>query len=137
MTWNDILIQAADLVLKLLVMVAVPLATVWAGKYVKNASALKLIDNLRDTIIDIVEQTNENFVNSLKEQGKFDAEAQKKAWEMSKNQIMEILNESTKEAILLLYGDIEKWIDSQIVGSVTTLKIQKATVGLYVTRKTN
>ena len=131
MTWNDIFIQAADLVLKVLVMIAIPLATAWVGKYLKNASALKLLDNLKQTIMDIVEQTNENFVNSLKEQGKFDADAQKLAWEMSKEQIMEILNDSTKNAILLIYGDLDAWINSQIIGSVTELKVEKALAGLY------
>ena len=131
MTWNDIFIQAADLILKVLVIVAVPLATAWVGKFVKNESALRLINNLKETIINIVEQTNENFVNSLKEQGKFDAEAQKLAWEMSKTQIMEILNESTKKAIMLLYGDIDAWINSQIIGSITELKVEKALAGLY------
>ena len=62
-----------------------------------NALAAKYITMLSKTITDCVIATNQTYVDSLKSQGKFDAEAQKKAFNMTLTAVLSILNDEAKE----------------------------------------
>ena len=52
-----------------------------------NEVLSKYIEMLSNTICECVIATNQTYVDSLKAQGKFDAEAQKKAFEMTYNSV--------------------------------------------------
>jgi hypothetical protein len=135
LTWNEILIKFMQLVVYGVVSVGIPLLFSLAQKYIKNTTALKILENLKESAIGVVETINEEFVNSLKEQGKFDADAQAIAFETAKARILLLLNEQSKQAILLIYGDLDTWLEGQIKKSVTDLKIAKVTAGLPLPRQ--
>ena len=56
----------------------------------------KYIDMLEQTVINCVIATNQTYVDSLKAQGRFDAEAQKEAFNRTYNQVMLILADDAK-----------------------------------------
>ena len=60
----------------------------------KNENELmnKYLTMLSDTIVDCVIATNQTYVESLKKQGKFDLEAQKVAFEMTYNAVINVLS---------------------------------------------
>ena len=66
----------------------------------------KYIDMLADTITDCVVSTNQTYVDALKEANAFDKEAQKKAFELTYNKIMNVLTEDAKEYLTTIYGDL-------------------------------
>ena len=85
---------------------------------VDNDLADKYIKMLTETITDCVIATNQTYVNSLKEQGKFDLEAQKVAFEMTCNSVLAILSDDAKEYLTNVFGDLEEYIRNKIEVSV-------------------
>ena len=87
-----------------------------------NALAAKYITMLSNTITDCVIATNQTYVDSLKVHGKFDAEAQKKAFNMTLTAVLSILNDEAKEYLTAIYGDLNTYITKQIEAAVNKNK---------------
>ena len=107
--------------------------TAYIVKYiqVKSAEITKNTDNtlidkytgmLADTISACVLATNQTYVEALKKQGKFDAEAQKIAFNMTLDAVMNILNKDAKEYLSEAFGDLNSYIASQIEASININK---------------
>lgn len=77
---------------------------------------------LADTISACVLATNQTYVESLKKQGAFNAEAQKIAFNMTLEAVMNILSEEAKEYLSEAFGDLNSYITSQIEASVNINK---------------
>ena len=109
--------------------------TTYLVKYiqVKSAEITTQSDNvlvdkyttmLADTISACVLATNQTYVESLKKQGAFDVEAQKVAFNMTLEAVMNILSDEAKEYLSEAFGDLNSYITSQIEASVNVNKIQ-------------
>ena len=85
---------------------------------VSNNISRKYIDMLADTITNCVVSTNQTYVDALKEANAFDKEAQKKAFELTYNKIMNVLTEEAKEYLTAIYGDLEIYITTKIESEV-------------------
>ena len=107
--------------------------TAYIVKYiqVKSAEITKNTDNtlinkytgmLADTISACVLATNQTYVEALKKQGNFDAEAQKNAFNMTLDAVMNILSEDAKEYLSEAFGDLNSYIASQIEASININK---------------
>lgn len=88
-----------------------------------NEVLSKYIEMLSNTICECVIATNQTYVDSLKKQGKFDAEAQKKAFEMTYNAVIGILSEEAKVYLASIYGDLNAYIINMIEAEVNKNKI--------------
>ena len=90
----------------------------------KNENELmnKYLTMLSDTIIDCVIATNQTYVESLKKQGKFDAEAQKAAFEMTYNAVINVLSNEAKDYLTSIYGDLSAYITNMIEAEVNRNK---------------
>lgn len=89
---------------------------------VSNNISRKYIDMLADTITNCVVSTNQTYVDALKEANAFDKEAQKKAFELTYNKIMNVLTEDAKEYLTTIYGDLEIYIATKIESEVKLYK---------------
>ena len=87
-----------------------------------NTLANKYIQMLTDTINSCVIATNQTYVESLKKQGKFDAEAQKQAFEQTTQAVLTILSQESKDYLANIYGDLDKYISEKIEASVNINK---------------
>ena len=107
--------------------------TAYIVKYiqVKSAEITKNTDNtlidkytgmLADTISACVLATNQTYVEALKKQGNFDAEAQKNAFNMTLDAVMNILSKDAKEYLSEAFGDLNSYIASQIEASININK---------------
>lgn len=90
----------------------------------KNENELmnKYLTMLSNTIIDCVIATNQTYVESLKKQGKFDLEAQKVAFEMTYNAVINVLSSDAKTYLSNIYGDLNKYITNMIEAEVNKNK---------------
>ena len=90
----------------------------------KNENELmnKYLTMLSNTIIDCVIATNQTYVESLKKQGKFDLEAQKVAFEMTYNAVINVLSNDAKAYLSNIYGDLNKYITNMIEAEVNKNK---------------
>ena len=88
----------------------------------KNELEKKYLEMLSDTISDCVVATTQTYVDSLKKQGKFDAEAQKAAFNQTYDAIMCILSEEAKEYLNEAVGDLNLYITQKIEAEVNVTK---------------
>ena len=93
---------------------------------VDNDLVDKYVAMLAVTIENCVIATNQTYVESLKQAGKFDAEAQKTAFSMTKNAVMAILSDEAKKYLESAVGDLNEYITQQIEAAVNVNKAPKA-----------
>ena len=92
-----------------------------------NQLEQKYLDMLDKTVTDCVIAMNQTYVNSLKQQGKFDAEAQKKAFTEVYNKVLAILGDEAINYLNTSLGDLNEYINSKIEKEVSSNKISKET----------
>lgn len=88
----------------------------------KSETAKKYADMLTDTITTCVIATNQTYVDSLKSQNAFDAQAQKQALQMTLNSVLTILSDDAKIYLKEFYGDLNQYIINRIESEVRTTK---------------
>lgn len=127
------------LLYKILEVCVIPLLgvlTAYLVKYIKiksaeiqatvdNDTADKYIALLSDTITACVIATNQTYVEELKKNNAFTAEAQKEAFTRTYNSIVAILSEDAKLYLEAALGDLEGYITSKIESNVVTVKLYK------------
>lgn len=89
----------------------------------KNEIVDKYVLMLADTIRDCVIATNQTYVESLKQQGKFDLAAQEEAFNKTLNAVLSILNDEATTYLTEAFGDLNAYISSQIEASVNKNKV--------------
>ena len=87
-----------------------------------NEMFTKYMTLLSDTVINCVVTTNQTYVNALKEQGKFDAEAQKEAFNKTYEAVMRILTDDAKKYLSEVLGDLDLYINTMIESQVNFQK---------------
>lgn len=87
-----------------------------------NEILTKYLTMLSDTVCDCVIATNQTYVNSLKDQNAFDADAQKKAFEMTYDAVVNVLSADAKEYLTNVYGDLSIYITNMIEAEVNRNK---------------
>lgn len=93
---------------------------------VDNDNADKYIAMVADTISACVVATNQTYVDALKKQNAFTAEAQKEAFNLTYNAVMNILTEDAKKYLTEIYGDVTTYITNKIEAEVNLSKIVPA-----------
>lgn len=124
MEWNEVIECVLRTLCVIIITYGIPTLLSTLKKKTDNEYAHKAIDFAGETIADCVQATNQTFVDVLKKEGKFDAEAAKTAFILCKDEVLKILNERTKQAIIDSCGDLETWINAKIESTV--LKQKKA-----------
>ena len=83
----------------------------------------KYIAMVTDTISACVIATNQTYVEALKKQNAFTAEAQKEAFQLTYNAVMAILTDDAKDYLAEIYGDVAAYITNKIEAEVNISKI--------------
>lgn len=85
---------------------------------IKDATLAKYMSMLTKTITDCVIATNQTYVEALKKEGKFDLEAQKIAFNLTKDAVLEILSEEAQQYLSTAVGDLNAYITNKIEAEV-------------------
>lgn len=125
MDWNLILTEVIKAILVIAIPVIAKYVTSWINaksenikNKTKNDNIDKYIDIATNTINSCITATNQVFVESLKCEGKFDKDAQEKAFLMTKNAVMNVLSLDLQEALSEVYGDLDAFIEQQIEATI-------------------
>ena len=89
---------------------------------VDNDTADKYIGMLADTISACVIATNQTYVEALKKENAFTAEAQKEAFKKTYEAVLAILTDEAQMYLTNIVGDLELYIKQQIEASVNANK---------------
>lgn len=90
---------------------------------VDNDTADKYIALLSDTITACVIATNQTYVEALKKNNAFTAEAQKEAFKLTYDAVMAVLTEEAEKCLSEIYGDLAAYITAKIEAEVNLSKI--------------
>jgi hypothetical protein len=129
MNWLEMLYK----ILEVCVIPLLGILTVYAVKFIKvksdeiktkadNELADKYIDLLSTTISDCVIATNQTYVEALKKENAFTAEAQRKAFELTYDAVLEVLSDDAVIYLTSIYGDLSKYITAKIEAEVNLNK---------------
>lgn len=88
----------------------------------ENEIKQRYIEMLASTIETCVIATNQTYVNALKDKNAFTPEAQKEAFEITKNAILTILGEEGQDYLKQIYGDLNIYIMKEIEKNVNIQK---------------
>jgi hypothetical protein len=88
----------------------------------KNETTKKYIEMLDKTITECVIATNQTYVEALKKQGSFDLDAQKEAFRLTYEAIMNILTDDAHEYLGEAIKDLETYITNKIEAEVVISK---------------
>jgi hypothetical protein len=130
MDWLDILEQVFELlVFPTISLVGIYLTQFISGKIeelkqkTKHETTQKYLDMLDMTVETAVLATTQTYVDSLKKQGKFDAEAQKVAFAQTYDAVMKVLTADAVKYLNEAVGDLEAYVTSKIEAKVTMAKL--------------
>lgn len=87
-----------------------------------NELAKKYLDLLNDTIANCVIATNQTYVEALKKENAFTADAQKAAFEKTYQAVIATLNDEAQKYLPEVVGDLQTYITQKIEASVNQNK---------------
>ena len=130
---NETLNELLMTIIQAVIIPAIPIVVAYLVKLLKaktEQTATKISNELVrqylqeaiDSVLQAVTYVSQTYVDSLKKQGKFDAEAQKIAFNTAKDIALQLLTEDAKQMITDLYGDITIWLDTKIEQTVKEQK---------------
>ena len=89
---------------------------------IDNNKADKYIAMLSDTITTCVVATKQTYVDSLKKDNLFTAEAQKEALNKTLNAVITYLTDDAKDYLTSIYGDLNSFLVSKIEAEINFTK---------------
>ena len=129
MDWAEVLKQIFELVIYPVISIGGIYLTYLISVKIKELkqktnddTAKKYLDMLNDSIQNAVLATTQTYVESLKQQGKFDAEAQKTAFNLTYDAVMKVLTEDAIKHITTIVGDLETYVTNKIEADVKLYK---------------
>ena len=125
MNWMEVLAQVFELVIFPVLSIAGVYVTYLISvkiKELKQKTANEIIEKylamLDATIQNAVLATTQTYVDSLKKQGKFDAEAQKEAFRLTYDAVMSVLTKDAIEYLNTAIDDFETYVTNKIEADV-------------------
>lgn len=87
-----------------------------------NEELKGLLEQVNDAVTKAVTYTTQTFVDSMKKNGVFDAEAQAEALQKSLDKTLALLSEVAKSALEEIYGDLNEYLTVRIEAEVKNQK---------------
>lgn len=88
----------------------------------RNEVISNLINEASDNVLDAVMYVNQVYTDSLKASGNFNAQSQKKAFDMAMEEAKKIIADDSKEIIESVYSSFDEWLKIKIESFVGSLK---------------
>lgn len=121
-TIKDILLSACSIVVTGLLGWGVTVLTSWLNTKIKDKKLASYLTRITQITTDAVECVFQSFVETLKNNDKFDQNAQKEAKDKALEIINSQLTDELKDFIAENYGDIQKWLLNKIESVIYQLK---------------
>lgn len=88
-----------------------------------NDLTARYLDFLSKTIETCVIATNQTYVNALKDKNAFDEDAQKEAFRLTYEAVINIVNEDVQRVLMMVVDDLELYITERIETEVAWNKL--------------
>ena len=122
MNWSEVVISVVSIIVTALASWGVTELTKLINTKIKDANAKEMLSSAVTTVSDVVKQVYQTYVEALKGQNAFTAEAQKEALAKALETIEAILPEKVKAYLTDNFGNMEAWLTTQIEAAIYSLK---------------
>ena len=122
MNWNEVVISVGSIIVTALASWGVTELTRLINSKIKDANAKEMLSSAVTTVSDVVKQVYQTYVEALKGQNAFTAEAQKEALAKALETIEAVLPEKVKAYLTDNFGNMEAWLTTQIEAAIYSLK---------------
>lgn len=122
MNWSEVVISVVSIIVTALASWGVTELTKLINSKIKDANAKEMLSSAVTTVSDVVKQVYQTYVEALKGQNAFTAEAQKEALAKALETIEAILPEKVKAYLTDNFGNMEAWLTTQIEAAIYSLK---------------
>lgn len=122
MNWSEVVISVVSIIVTALASWGVTELTRLINSKIKDANAKEMLSSAVTTVFDVVKQVYQTYVEALKGQNAFTAEAQKEALAKALETIEAILPEKVKAYLTDNFGNMEAWLTTQIEAAIYSLK---------------
>lgn len=126
---NDILLNILSVVVTSIVLPLITYAgarlIAFLNTKIKDENAKKLLTTATDIVINAVRSVFQTYVESLKNSGNFNAEAQVIALNKAKDIALEQMTDEVKEFINKNYGSVDAWLTTTIESTINLIKNKK------------
>ncbi len=123
---NDILINIISVLVTAVILPLISFAGTklisWLNAKVKDENAKMQLTVATNIVTNAVLTVFQTYVDSLKESGTFNAQAQSTALLKAKEIALSQMTAEVKEYIIKNYGDIENWLTTQIEATIKLIK---------------
>lgn len=110
-------------ILYVLITIALPMVLRYAYQLASVKVAGTQYANAVNAVFSAVDYVNQTFVDSLKESGCFDMEAQAIALQKAKDAALNTMQASTRKWLEKSYTDLDGWLTVQIESAVKSAKV--------------
>ena len=122
MNWSEVVISVVSIIVTALASWGVTELTRLINSKIKDANAKEMLSYAVTTVSDVVKQVYQTYVEALKGQNAFTAEAQKEALAKALETIEAVLPEKVKAYLTDNFGNMEAWLTTQIEAAIYSLK---------------
>ena len=122
MNWSEVVISVVSIIVTALASWGVTELTRLINSKIKDANAKEMLSSAVTTVSDVVKQDYQTYVEALKGQNAFTAEAQKEALAKALETIEAVLPEKVKAYLTDNFGNMEAWLTTQIEAAIYSLK---------------
>lgn len=122
MNWSEVVISVVSIIVTALASWGVTELTKLINSKIKDANEKEMLSSAVTTVSDVVKQVYQTYVEALKGQNAFTAEAQKEALAKALGTIEAILPEKVKAYLTDNFGNMEAWLTTQIEAAIYSLK---------------
>ena len=122
MDWQGALIYIAVSIAFALVSWGLGILTKLINSKIKNETVAGYLTEADNIALEAVKMTYQTYVQSLKEQDKFDLDAQKEALNKAKNMFITSLSTNAASYFKNLFGDLDEWATNKIEAKLYDLK---------------
>lgn len=122
MNWNEIILSVVSIVVTGLIGVLTTYLTKLINSKISDKKDAATLSKLTEIISNAVKSVFQTYVQSLKDSGTFNEEAQKTALNKALELINGELTTELKTYITDNYGDITTWLTNQIEATIYALK---------------
>ena len=122
MNWREVVISVGAIIVTALASWGVTELTRLINSKIKDANAKEMLSSAVTTVSDVVKQVYQTYVEALKGQNAFTAEAQKEALAKALETIEAVLPEKVKAYLTDNFGNMEAWLTTQIEAAIYSLK---------------
>lgn len=122
MNWSEVVISVVSIIVTALASWGVTELKRLINSKIKDANAKEMLSSAVTTVSDVVKQVYQTYVEALKGQNAFTAEAQKEALAKALETIEAVLPEKVKAYLTDNFGNMEAWLTTQIEAAIYSLK---------------